>query len=75
MSHIAARVFCVFGVFGISRRPAAFTQAEIARAIRAAKQAGASEVEIKRGVDSMIVRVNQSTSGEKTVDQPEEVVL
>lgn len=30
----------------MSRRPASITQAEVARALRAAKQAGAAEVEI-----------------------------
>jgi hypothetical protein len=30
----------------VSRRPASITQAEVARALRAAKQAGAAEVEI-----------------------------
>jgi hypothetical protein len=29
------------------RRPAAFTQADVARAIRAAKQAGANSVEVR----------------------------
>ena len=31
----------------MSRRPAAFTQADVARAIRAAKQAGAESVEVR----------------------------
>ena len=31
------------------RRPAAITQADVARAIRAAKQAGAAEVEVRVG--------------------------
>jgi hypothetical protein len=31
----------------MSRRPASVTQADIARAIRAAKQAGAAEVEVQ----------------------------
>jgi hypothetical protein len=33
----------------MSRTPASITQADIARAIRAAKQAGAAEVEIRVG--------------------------
>ena len=33
----------------MSRKPAHFTQADIARAIRAAKQAGAAEVEVGVG--------------------------
>ena len=31
----------------MARRPAAFTQADVARAVRAAKQAGAAEVEVR----------------------------
>jgi hypothetical protein len=41
----------------MSRRPAAFTQADIARAIRAAKQTGATEVEIRLGKAAVIVRL------------------
>jgi DNA-binding XRE family transcriptional regulator len=39
----------------MSRRPAIMTQADIARAIRAAKQTGAAEVEVR--VDAIIVRL------------------
>ncbi len=39
----------------MSRRPAKVTQAELNRAIRAAKQAGVGEVEIRLGDDAAIV--------------------
>jgi hypothetical protein len=52
------------------RRPAQVTQADIARVIRAAKQAGAAEVEIKIGVEqSIIVRFTPSTDGDKVATQ------
>jgi hypothetical protein len=59
----------------MSRRPAHITQADVARVIRAARQAGASEVEIRIGDrDVMIVRLTPST--ENTVEQDkEEIVL
>ena len=43
------------------RRAAQITQADVARVIRAAKQAGASEVEVKIGEQSVIVRLGKST--------------
>jgi hypothetical protein len=57
------------------RRPAQITQAEVARIIRAAKQAGASEVVVKIGEQSVIVRLWQSTAPEKPLEQDEEIVL
>jgi hypothetical protein len=54
----------------MSRRPAAITQAEIARAIRAAKQAGAAEIEV-RGA-SVVIRLAPSTS---TPEPEAEIVL
>lgn len=43
------------------RRPAHITQADIARAIRAAKQAGAAEVEVRiEGRDAIIIRMAAS---------------
>jgi len=39
----------------VSRRPAAITQADLARAIRAAKQAGLSRVEIRDSHGNTIV--------------------
>ena len=47
----------------MSRRPAQITQADIARIIRAAKQAGAAEVEIRVGEQSVVVKL-QSTAHE-----------
>ena len=59
----------------MSRRPATITQAEVARIIRAAKQAGASEVVVKIGEQSLIVKLGQSTAQEKPLEQEEEIVL
>jgi hypothetical protein len=42
------------------RRPATILQADIARVIRAAKQAGAVEVVVKVGEQSVIVKLGQS---------------
>jgi hypothetical protein len=44
---------------GMSRRPATITQADTARIIRAAKQAGATEVEIRVGEAVLVVRLNE----------------
>jgi hypothetical protein len=42
------------------RRPSLFTQSDIARAIRAAKQAGAPEVEIRIGnAAAVVVRLDR----------------
>ena len=57
----------------MSRRPAAITQADIARAIRAAKQAGAAEVEIRVGEATILVRIAPST--EKPLEPVGEIVL
>lgn len=43
------------------RRPAIITQADIARTIRAAKQAGAAEVVVKVGEASITVKLESST--------------
>jgi hypothetical protein len=43
------------------RRPATITQADVARIIRAAKQAGAAEVVLKVGEASITVRLTPST--------------
>jgi hypothetical protein len=52
------------------RRPAQVTQADIARVIRAAKQSGAAEVEIKiAGEQSVIVRFTSSVDGDKVATQ------
>jgi hypothetical protein len=55
------------------RRPAQITQAEVARVIRAAKQAGASEVVVKVGEQSIVVRL--STQPEKPIEADGEVIL
>jgi hypothetical protein len=57
------------------RRPAQITQADIARVIRAAKQAGAAEVVIKVGDQSLIVRLTPSTGVEVPLAPAEEIVL
>jgi hypothetical protein len=56
------------------RRPAQVTQADIARVIRAAKQAGAAEVEIKiAGEQSVIVRFTPSPADDG--DKNQKIVL
>jgi uncharacterized protein YkvS len=57
------------------RRPAQITQADVARIIRAAKQAGASEVVVKVGEQSVIVKLGQSTGQVKDLETDEEIVL
>lgn len=57
----------------MSRRPATITQAEVARIIRAAKQAGASEVVVKIGEQSVIVKL--STGPTINLEADGEVIL
>ena len=57
------------------RRPATILQADVARIIRAAKQAGASEVVVKVGDQSVTVKLGQSTAPPKALEQDEEIVL
>jgi len=57
------------------RRPAVITQADSARAIRAAKQAGAAEVELRVGVVTILVRLTSSTALEKHLEAVREIVL
>ena len=57
------------------RRPATITQADIARAIRAAKQAGAAEVEVRVGDTSIVIRIASSTGGQSSLETSEQVVL
>jgi hypothetical protein len=60
----------------VGRRPAAITQADVARAIRAAKQAGAAEVEIRSADGSKIVIRNASSTSDATTLEPaREIVL
>ena len=58
------------------RRPAQITQADVARVIRAAKQAGAAEVEIKIGEHSVIVRfMSSSTTDSRLSLAPEQEIV
>jgi hypothetical protein len=57
------------------RRPACITQADIARAIRAAKQAGAAEVEVRVGGATILVRLDPSTGAETPLEPAEDIVL
>jgi len=50
----------------MSSRPAKFTQAEIARVIRAAKKEGAKQVEVRAGDSSVIVRLDSITETKPT---------
>lgn len=58
------------------RRGATITQADVARAIRAAKQEGAAEVEVRVGEQSSIViRIAPSTAPKVALDEAGEIVL
>jgi hypothetical protein len=57
----------------MSRRPAAISQADVARVIRAAKQAGAAEVVVKIGDQSVVVKL--STTIDKALETSGEIVL
>ena len=60
----------------MSRRPANITQADIARAVRAAKQAGASEVEVRIGDrDTIIIRLSSTETKAHDLEQSAEIVL
>lgn len=60
----------------MSRRPAKITQADVARAIRAAKQAGAAEVEVRVGGEATIViRLTPSTDANAPLAPADEIVL
>ena len=59
----------------MSRRPANFTQADIARAIRAAKQEGAPEIEVRIGAASIVVRLSPSTTPETALAKLEQISL
>jgi hypothetical protein len=54
----------------MSRTPARFTQADVARTIRAAKQAGAGGVEV-RPDGTIFVHLSSSHDGGKLADEPE----
>jgi hypothetical protein len=57
------------------RRPASVTQADVARAIRAARQAGAAEVEVRIGGSSIIIRIAPLAVAEKPLESGREIVL
>jgi hypothetical protein len=60
----------------MTRRPANITQADIARAIRAARQAGASEVEVRIGDrDAIIIRLSSTETRAHELEQSAEIVL
>jgi len=54
----------------VSRRPAELTQADIARAVRAAKQAGAAEVEVRAGNATIVIRIASSTRSSEIPLEP-----
>ena len=56
------------------RRPATITQADVARVIRAARQAGAAEVEVRLGDGAQII-VRLSTSGATALEESGKIVL
>ena len=59
------------------RRPGTITQADVARAIRAAKQAGAAEVELRVGGASILIRIapSPSTGQVSALEVVREIVL
>jgi hypothetical protein len=60
----------------MARRPANITQADVARAIRAAKQAGATEVEVRIGDRGLIIiRIAPSTGTRMPLEECSEIVL
>jgi hypothetical protein len=59
----------------VSRRSARVTQADIDRAIRAVKKAGATSFDIVIEEARVIVRVGLSTASIATVEPNEEIVL
>jgi hypothetical protein len=59
----------------MSRRPAHITQADIARAIRAAKQEGAAEVEVHGDNGSRIIIRVKPTTPQNVVAEREEIIL
>jgi hypothetical protein len=60
----------------MARRPANITQADVARVLRAAKQAGATEVEVRVGDrGAIIIRLVSSTGTKAPLEEPSEIVL
>jgi hypothetical protein len=52
---------------GVSRRPASFTQADVARVLRAAKQVGAASVEVNVGDTVVVVSLDEKSIDERPV--------
>jgi hypothetical protein len=60
----------------MARTPANLTQADIARAIRAARQAGAAEVEVRIGKGTIVIRILPSTGRQASdLEQIGDIVL
>jgi hypothetical protein len=60
----------------MARRPASITQADVARAIRAAKQAGAAEVEVRvANGAAIVIRIAPSTSDAIALEPAGDIVL
>jgi len=60
----------------MARRPATVTQADIARAIRAARQAGAAEIEARVSERArIIIRIVSSTGDAMDLEGSREIVL
>ena len=57
------------------RRPATITQADIARLLRAGKQAGANELEVRVGQASCVFRIAPSTVPETAPEKADEIIL
>jgi len=57
----------------VSRRPAHITQADIARAIRAAKQEGASSVEVRVG-DKATIIIRLGPAAENDEESPRKFI-
>jgi hypothetical protein len=63
-------------MMAMARRPANITQADIARAIRAAKQTGASEVEVRIGDrDAIIIRLSSTETRAHELEPSAKMVL
>lgn len=59
----------------MSRRPATVTQADVARIVRAAKQAGAAEVEVRVGQAIVTVRMSSTAQAVTPADSGEVIPL
>jgi hypothetical protein len=57
------------------RRPAAFTQADVARAIRAAKQAGAESVEVRPDGTIVVLLKSAPATPQELVPTDREIIL